>query len=218
MPTNLTALLTQSVVGESDAPQRAWKVVADMCGNLADAVCVATFGREDPRWEAAEKAGTLYVVFAARHAEFVMNVVIPSAGFPITIDCNDAPFATVANESELDAAFARLCAPDSPLVAALRKSGLVPSSPRPVVAPKASLPVQREDVPIIRAGAYRHFKGGMYDVLCCVHDSTNGETHGRMMVLYRSRVTGVEHVREYDQFVELVDNGVARVARFHRES
>lgn len=80
----------------------------------------------------------------------------------------------------------------------------------------ASAPaIEPSDVPHLTPGAYRHYKGGLYDALGAAHDSTNGPGEGRWLVLYRSRETGVIHARELSEFTGTleVDRGV-RVPRF----
>lgn len=52
-------------------------------------------------------------------------------------------------------------------------------------------------------GCYRHYQGELYDVLKVIEDSTNW-TNNRKMVLYRSRTTGEETVRDIMEFTEFL--------------
>lgn len=58
---------------------------------------------------------------------------------------------------------------------------------------------------MINPGVYRHYKGGIYDVLDVVNDSTNGSSHNWTYVYYRSHATGHAHVRRTLEFNEDVD-------------
>ena len=62
----------------------------------------------------------------------------------------------------------------------------------------------------IQKGVYRHFKGGLYEVVATVIDSETLKT----MVLYRPLGNPWWWVRPYDMFTETVDAGGKRVARF----
>jgi hypothetical protein len=72
------------------------------------------------------------------------------------------------------------------------------------------------DVPSLALGAYRHYKGDLYDVEGVAHDSTNGGPDHRWLVLYRSRATGALCAREFGQFVEPVEREGRSVPRFER--
>ena len=57
---------------------------------------------------------------------------------------------------------------------------------------------------MVEPGLYEHYKGGMYRVLFCVRDSTNGEHEGRSLVVYVSLTTGNICARDADEFTGLV--------------
>ena len=62
----------------------------------------------------------------------------------------------------------------------------------------------------IQKGVYRHFKGGLYEVVDTVIDSETLET----MVLYRPLGTPYWWVRPYQMFCETVEHDGRRVLRF----
>jgi hypothetical protein len=59
------------------------------------------------------------------------------------------------------------------------------------------------------SGIYEHYKGGHYRVLFTVRDSTNGPNEGRMMVVYISLKLGKLHVRDEEQFHEVIRHGAS---------
>ena len=52
-------------------------------------------------------------------------------------------------------------------------------------------------------GVYRHYKGGLYRVLCECVLSTNGPDDGKKGVVYVSMTNGHVFVRTYEQFHEV---------------
>ena len=68
-------------------------------------------------------------------------------------------------------------------------------------------PVERKTLP---PGLYRHFKGGLYEVLDTVIHSETLETY----VLYRPQGTGPWWIRPYGMFTELVELDGEWVPRF----
>ena len=62
----------------------------------------------------------------------------------------------------------------------------------------------------IHKGVYRHFKGGLYEVVDTVIDSETLKT----MVLYRPLGTPYWWVRPYEMFCETVEHDGRRVLRF----
>jgi hypothetical protein len=65
----------------------------------------------------------------------------------------------------------------------------------------------------IQKGVYRHFKGGLYEVVDTVIDSETLET----LVLYRPLGTPWWWVRPYAMFTETVESDGKRVLRFQLE-
>ena len=55
----------------------------------------------------------------------------------------------------------------------------------------------------MRAGIYRHYKGGLYRVLCTAWESTNGRAREEVVV-YVSLGRGVLNVRRRVEFAESV--------------
>ncbi|MDD3929225.1 MAG: DUF1653 domain-containing protein [Sphaerochaeta sp.] len=62
----------------------------------------------------------------------------------------------------------------------------------------------------IKAGLYRHFKGGLYEVLECVINSESLES----MVLYRPVGSPTLWVRPYSMFFEEVERDGKSIPRF----
>lgn len=60
---------------------------------------------------------------------------------------------------------------------------------------------------MIAQGIYRHYKGGLYSVLFVARDSTNGPNEGKNVVVYMDHKHGYVHVRDEEQFKELVEVG-----------
>lgn len=56
-----------------------------------------------------------------------------------------------------------------------------------------------------RQGIYTHAKGGSYTVLFVARNSTNGPGEGRNVVVYVDRKYGHVHVRDEEEFHELVE-------------
>jgi hypothetical protein len=55
-----------------------------------------------------------------------------------------------------------------------------------------------------KPGIYKHVKGGMYRVLFCARQSTNGPDEGKLVVVYMDLKHGGLHVRDEIQFHEKV--------------
>lgn len=64
-------------------------------------------------------------------------------------------------------------------------------------------------------GIFRHHKGGLYRVLGCARNSTNGMDR-QWMVLYVSMTFGEMYVRELDEFTEILAIRGKPVPRFER--
>jgi hypothetical protein len=62
----------------------------------------------------------------------------------------------------------------------------------------------------LQKGLYRHFKGGLYEVLDTVIDSETLKT----MVLYRPVDSPYLWVRDYDMFTSLVEDSHKTLKRF----
>lgn len=68
------------------------------------------------------------------------------------------------------------------------------------------------DLPVLRAGIYRHYRGHLFLVLGYAHDSTNSvDVDGRTVVVYvgldlaGARAGTRMQVREVDEFFDMVD-------------
>lgn len=59
-----------------------------------------------------------------------------------------------------------------------------------------------EDVP---PGLWRHYKNVLYRVIGVANDSTNGNSEGRLMVIYISDAEHGLRVRDLNQFLEMVE-------------
>ncbi|NCC63144.1 MAG: DUF1653 domain-containing protein [Spirochaetia bacterium] len=62
----------------------------------------------------------------------------------------------------------------------------------------------------LQKGLYRHFKGGLYEVVDTVIDSETLKT----MVLYRPVDSSYLWVRDYDMFTSLVGDAHKKIKRF----
>lgn len=68
---------------------------------------------------------------------------------------------------------------------------------------------------MIELGLYRHYKGGMYEVLMMA----NCADYGTAMVVYKAVDTGIVWVREADEFTSLVTdptNVETKIPRFEK--
>lgn len=66
------------------------------------------------------------------------------------------------------------------------------------------------DLPVLRAGIWRHYTNHLYLVLGYAHDSTNGVVDRTVVVYVGLDLDGAQHgermlVREVDEFFDIVD-------------
>lgn len=77
------------------------------------------------------------------------------------------------------------------------------------------------DLPVLRAGIYRHYRGHLYLVLGYAHDSTNGVEDRTVVVYVGLDLGGAKHgermlVREVDEFFDWVDPTTGESVRSYR--
>ncbi len=63
----------------------------------------------------------------------------------------------------------------------------------------------------VKIGKYKHFKGGVYTVICTAFNSEDRE---KEFVIYKSEITGKTWARPIDMFLEEVDKNGYKGPRF----